>query len=56
MWAFAFPQILGPPLALFEVALSSSLSPECLANKGIYAMILIVQYLGERAGERGVVA
>jgi hypothetical protein len=42
-----------PLLARFEVALFSSLSPKYIAKKDIYAMILIVQYLGERAGERG---
>jgi hypothetical protein len=44
---------LIPSVTLFDVALFTSLSPKYLAKQGIYSMILIVEYLGERAGVRG---
>ena len=43
-----------PALARFEVAHSSSLSPEYFAKQASIGSIMIAKYLGERAGVRGL--
>ena len=51
-WEASQGNSLGPH-APFEVAPFSSLSAKYFVKKGISSMILVVEYLGERAGERG---
>jgi hypothetical protein len=41
---------LGQAPVVRKVAILSPLSPECSAKKGIYCMLLTVEYLGERVG------